>query len=169
VARPRLRLIDERFREDPVHYVLQTLLAFGVIAVIVVTMGVLTSGTIVAALGASAFIVFAMPHYKPARPRHLIGGHAICLAIGLLCSIPVRTIAGLAGNEVVLGLIGAVAVSLSIFAMVVTDTEHPPAAGNALAFAITCAVFDDVLFTLGAVVLLAIVRHVLRGWLRDLA
>ena len=87
----RFRLIDERFREDPLHYTLQTLLAFGVIATIVVAMGVLTSGTVVAALGASAFIVFAMPHYETAQTRNLVGGHVICLSIGLLCSIPVRT------------------------------------------------------------------------------
>jgi len=166
---PRLRLIDERFREDPLHYVLQTVLAFGVIAVIVVAMGVLTSGTIVAALGASAFIVFAMPHYKTARTRNLVGGHVICLSIGLVCSIPVRTIPGLGANEIAIGLIAAAAVSLSIFGMVVTDTEHPPAAGNALAFAVAPFGFEHVLFTLGAVVLLAGVRRALRGWLTDLA
>ena len=165
----KLRLIDERFREDPGHYVLQTLLAFGVIAAIVVGMGILISGTVVAALGASAFIVFAMPHYKTARPRHLIGGHALCLSIGLLCSVPVRLIDGLADNEIVLGLIAAAAVSLAIFGMVITDTEHPPAAGNALAFAVASFGVRHVLFTVGAVVLLATARHLLRGWLRDLA
>ena len=165
----RLRLIDEKFRENPVHYVLQTLLAFGVIAAIVVVMGVVTSGTIVAALGASAFIVFAMPHDRTAGPRHLLGGHAICLSIGLLCSIPMRTVAGLASSEVAIGLIAAAAVSLSIFAMVITDIEHPPAAGNALAFAIARLDAGHVLFTLGAVVLLALVRQILRRWLRDLA
>jgi len=164
----RLRLIDEKFREDPAHYVLQTLLAFAVIAVVVVGMGVLTNGTIVAALGASAFIVFAMPHSPSARPRCLIGGHAICLAIGLVCSIPVRLVPGLVHHEATLGLIAAAAVALAIFGMVVTDSEHPPAAGNALAFAITSVVLDDVLFTFGAVVLLAIFRYALRGWLRDL-
>ncbi len=165
----RVRLIDDRFREDPAHYALQTLLSFVVIAAVVVVMGVLTHGTIVAALGASAFIVFAMPHYRTAKPRCLVGGHVICLAIGLLCSLPVRMVPGLSTHEVGLGLLAAAAVALAIFGMVVTDTEHPPAAGNALAFAITRVVFDDVLFTLGAVVLLAIVRHLLRGWLRDLA
>jgi len=164
----RFRLIDEKFREDPVHYVLQTLLAFGVIAAIVVALGVLTSGAIVAALGASAFIVLAMPHDKTAKPRHLLGGHAICLSVGLLCSIPVRTLPGLGGNEIAIGLIAAAAVSLSIFGMVVTDTEHPPAAGNALAFAIAPFGFEHVLFTLGAVVLLAGFRRALRGWLKDL-
>ena len=165
----RLRLIDEKFRENPVHYVLQTLLAFGVIAAIVLVMGVLTSGTIVAALGASAFIVFAMPHDRAARPRHLLGGHAICLSVGFLCSIPIRTVAGLASSEVAIGLIAAAAVALSIFAMVVTDTEHPPAAGNALAFAVIRLDVEHVLFTVGAIVLLALARHVLRRWLKDLA
>ena len=165
----RFRLIDDRFREDPIHYVLQTLLAFVAIAGVVVVMGVVTSGTVVAALGASAFIVFAMPHHKTATPRCLVGGHAICVAIGLICSIPVRVAPTLSTHEVGLGLIAAAAVALSIFAMVVTDTEHPPAAGNALAFAIAPVVCDHILFTLGAVLLLAMVRRLLLGWLRDLA
>jgi len=163
-----VRLLDERFRQDPAHYVVQTLLAFASIAVIVVVMGVLTNGTIVASLGASAFIVFAMPHYKTARPRNLIGGHVLCMSIGLVCSVPFR-LGVVPSNELTVGLIAAAAVSLAIFAMAVTDTEHPPAAGNALAFSVSLVGFGHILFTLGTVVLFALVRYMLRGWLRDLA
>ncbi len=162
-----MKLVDEKFKQDPKHYVLQTLLAFVAVAAVVTVFGVLTSGVIVAALGASAFVVFATPHSSIARPRNLIGGHVLCMAIGLLCSIPFR-FELLARNEHTAGILGAAAVALAIFVMVVTDTEHPPAAGNALAFAITSIDFAHILFTLGAVTAFALIRHGLRHWLRDL-
>jgi len=163
----RLRLIDEKFRRDPGHFVLQTLLAFIVIAAVVLAMGALTNGAIVAALGASAFIVFAMPAHKTASPRCLVGGHLLCMATGALCSIPLR-LGLIEASPVAQGLLGAAAASLALFGMVVTDTEHPPAAGNALAFAVTSIGIEHAVFTAGTVVLLALVHRVLRGWLRDL-
>jgi CBS-domain-containing membrane protein len=163
----RFHLIDRKFREDPSHYILQTLLAFGVVGAIVLLMGTLTRGAIVAALGASAFVVFAMPASKTATSRSLIGGHVLCMAIGSLCSIPVR-LGLISPTSVSDGLLGAAAVSLALFGMVITDTEHPPAAGNALAFAVAPIGLGHALFTAGTVVLLALARHALRGWLKDL-
>jgi CBS-domain-containing membrane protein len=163
----RIRLIDEKFRQDPSHFVLQSLLAFVVIAAIVLVMGALTNGAIVAALGASAFIVFAMPAHDTAQPRRLIGGHALCMAVGTLCSIPLR-LGLVAPSAVSQGLLGAAAAAIALFVMVTTETEHPPAAGNALAFAVAPIGLEHALFTLGTVVLLAVVRRLLRGWLRDL-
>jgi len=164
----RFRLIDDKFRENPAHFLLQSLLAFVVIAAIVLLMGALTRGAVVAALGASAFIVFAMPAHKTASPRNLIGGHLLCMAIGSLCSIPLR-LDLVPVTEISVGLLGAAAVSLAIFGMVATDTEHPPAAGNALAFAIAPIGLEHALFTAGTVLLLSFVRWALRGWLKDLA
>ncbi|MEA1870772.1 MAG: HPP family protein [Candidatus Bipolaricaulota bacterium] len=162
-----MRLIDEKFREEPGHYMAQVFLAFVVLTGLILLLGSLTNGTIVAAIGASAFIVFAMPKHGTASPRKLIGGHAVCIGVGLLCSIPFRT--GLLGvTDFTTSLVGAMAVSLAIFLMVVTDTEHPPAAGNALAFALFSVGGEHILFTMGAVILLALFRYLLRGWLRDL-
>jgi len=158
--------IDEGFKQAPGHYLLQTLMALVTMVALVIGLGALTNGAVVAALGASAFIVFAMPKHATAEPRRLIGGHVMCVAIGLICSIPLRL--GWIGSVVGQGLVGAVAVALAIFAMVVFDAEHPPAAGNALAFAVSSIAWDHVGFTLGAVVFLAGVHYVLRGWLRDL-
>lgn len=159
--------IDEGFRKHPRPYLLQSLMAFAVIVVLVAVLGTLTHGAVVAALGASTFIVFAMPSRDTARPRSLIGGHSASMALGLLCSLPLRW--GWIESAMGLALLGAVAVSLSLFAMVVFDMEHPPAAGNALAFATSTLAWGHVGFTLGAVFLLSLVRHLLRGWLRDLA
>jgi len=128
-----MRWIDEGFRKDPGHYVLQTLLAFAVIVVIAWVMLQLTSEIVTAALGATAFIVFAMPKHDTAGTRHVIGGHALCIGIGVLFSVLVRYESL---TRVPQALFIALVVSLAIFAMVVTDTEYPPAAANALAFAI---------------------------------
>jgi CBS-domain-containing membrane protein len=163
-----MKLFDERFRRDPKHYLLQSALAFAVVGGIVATFGALTHGAVVAALGASAFIVFAMPKHDTAQPRRLLGGHAVCMAVGLLCSVVFRFDL-LPATSLAVGAIAAAAVSLAMFVMVVTNTEHPPAAGNALAFAIGSVGLDHALFTLGAVLFLAAAHRALRPWLRDLA
>ena len=162
-----MRWIDRRFREDPAHYILQTLVAFVACAVIIISLGALTNGAMVAALGASAFIVFAAPHSKVAKPRSLIGGHILSMGVGLLCSLVFRW-QWLALTEFNAGWIGAGAVALSLFGMVLTDSEHPPAAGNALAFAVSAFDVGHILFTLGAVASFAAIRHFLRRWLRNL-
>ena len=161
-----MQWIDEGFRRSPGHYVLQTLMAFVCVVVLVLVLGILTHGALVAALGASAFIVFAMPKHDTARPRSLIGGHVLCLLIGLACSLPLRL--GWVSPGMGQGLMGAVAVATSIFGMVVFNAEHPPAAGNALAFAIAMGGWGPIAFTLGAVSFLSVVHYLLRDWLRDL-
>ncbi len=162
-----MRLLDEKFREAPGRFLAQSFLAFVAIAGIAIYLGVVTNGAVVAALGASAFIVFAMPGHDTAQPRRLIGGHAICVAIGLLCSIPLRLDA-VPRTPTSVGLLAAAAVSLSILAMTMTDTEHPPAAGNALAFAVTARSFNHVLFIAAAIVSLGVLHKLLQRWLRDL-
>lgn len=162
-----MKLLDEKFVQAPMRFLVQSFLAFVAVAIIAVYLGALTNGAVVAALGASAFIVFATPEHDTAQPRRLVGGHGICIAIGLLCSIPFR-LALLSKTAASVGLIAAAAVGLAILAMTVTDTEHPPAAGNALAFAISARGTDHVLFIGAAVLCLGLIHRLLRKWLRDL-
>jgi CBS-domain-containing membrane protein len=162
-----MKLLDEKFRRSPGRFLAQSFLAFAAVAIITVFFGSVTNGVIVAALGASAFIVFATSEHETARPRRLIGGHAICVCIGLLCSIPLR-LTLVPQTTSVLGLLAAAAVGLAVFAMTATNTEHPPAAGNALAFAVSARGLNSVLFIAVAVVSLGILHRLLRRWLRDL-
>jgi len=75
---------------------------------------------LMAPLGASCFLVFAVPESPFAQPRNVIGGHLISTMVGLL----------------VLGLFGAewwalgLAVGLSIAGMLLTRTGHPPAGAD---------------------------------------
>jgi CBS-domain-containing membrane protein len=62
----------------------------------------------------------------------------------------------------------ALAVGLSIFTMVVTDTEHPPASGTALGVAITGMSPDVVVAVVLGIVLLSLIHRFFKPYLRDL-
>ncbi|MFB0559571.1 MAG: HPP family protein [Dehalococcoidales bacterium] len=166
-----VHLFDKSFVRAPKRYIVQSLLAVVVVAVILYFVEVLTHAAIVAALGASAFIVFAMPHSITAQPRRLIGGHIIGLLSGTVCYFTFLT--GPLGKlvngwEFATLLVYAVAVGLSIFLMVVTDTEHPPASGTALGIVAHVWSYQVIIFILACAIGLAIVRRLLRGYLKDL-
>ena len=77
---------------------------------------------IVAPIGASAVLLFAVPASPMAQPWPIIGGDAISAAVGL-------GVAHVIGNEIVGG---ALAVGLAIAAMSVTRCLHPPGGAAAL-------------------------------------
>ena len=118
-----VRKMVEEFRLYWKHYVLQSL--FATLAVFIVLYFLsLQDAVIIASLGATAFIVFAMPGNLTAQPRNVIGGHLVGLFWGFVFSlIPHPTMLGSL-------VCYSAAVGLSIFTMVVTDTEHPPGVRN---------------------------------------
>ncbi len=164
-------IIDKSFIRAPKSYILQSLLAVVTVAIILYFVEVLTHAAIVAALGSSAFIVFAMPHSITARPRALIGGHVVGLLSGTFChyAFLLGPLGGLFANgEFTTLFVYALAVGLSVFLMAVTNTEHPPAAGTALGIVAHEWSYQVVIFILLAAISLAIVKWLLRGHLRDL-
>ena len=62
----------------------------------------------------------------------------------------------------------AAAVGLSIFVMVVIDTEHPPAAGTALGLVTEGLKWDPVIAVVAGTLVLAVAHHFLKKYLRDL-
>ena len=163
VKRPISKMAEE-LRLYWRKYVGQSVLAtVALFAVFLVLKG--ERAVILSSIGATAFIVFAMPDSVTAGARNVIGGHAV----GFLC--------GLAGafypqaDPPVSYVVVSVAVGLSMFVMVVTDTEHPPAAGTALGIAMegTAQKFWAIgLAVLASVVILSAARRLLRRHLRDL-
>jgi CBS-domain-containing membrane protein len=166
-----MHIIDKSFIKTPKSYILQSVLATVAIAIILYFVEVLTHAFIIAALGASTFIVFAMPHSIKAQPRRLIGGHAIGLICGSICyfAFLVGPAGKLAANwEFMMCFACALSVGLSIFLMTITDTEHPPAASTALGIVAHGWSYQVIIFVLLSIVSLAIVRRLLRNHLRDL-
>jgi CBS-domain-containing membrane protein len=151
----------EEFKLYWKHYVLQSL--FATVAVFAVLYFLsLQNAVIIASLGASTFIVFAMPDSITAKPRNVIGGHLVGLFWGFVFSLVPHT--AMMGSLVCYAL----AVGLSIFTMVVTDTEHPPASGTALGVAITGISFHVLIAVVLAIVLLSLIHRFFKPYLRDL-
>ena len=160
MRRSVLKMIEE-FRLHWKHYVLQSLFATAAVFVVLYFLS-LQDAVIIASLGASTFIVFAMPDSVTAKPRNVIGGHLVGLFWGWVFSaVPHVAVPASLGCY-------ALAVGLSIFTMVVTDTEHPPAAGTALGIAITGISTSVLAAVVLGIVLLSLIHRFFKPWLRDL-
>lgn len=147
------------------NYVFQSALATLTLLIALVLLR-MQHTVIVASIGATAFIVFAMPDSLTAKSRNVIGGHAVGLVCGSLCAVLAASVPSVAI------LAYAVAVGLSILVMVVTDTEHPPASGTALGMAIlpwsVGTWWAPVVAVITGALLLSLAHRVLRPYLRDL-
>lgn len=107
-------------------------------------------------------MIFAMPKSVMARPQNVIGGNLVGLASGSLCALIPKPV-----YEVSL-LVYAVAVGISIFIMVVIDTEHPPASGLALGMAISGFSWSVGIVVVTTIVVLSLVHHFFKSMIHDL-
>ncbi len=80
---------------------------------------------LIGSFGASAVLVYAAANSPLAQPRNVVGGHLLGALIGV-------TTAQLLPFPELLWLPAALAVSLSIVAMIITKTLHPPGGATAL-------------------------------------
>ncbi len=88
-----MEIFDKSFVRKPRNYIIQSLLALIAVGIILYFVEILTHAAIIAALGASTFIVFAMPNSVTAQPRRLIGGACCWLNLWhhLLLCFPYRS------------------------------------------------------------------------------
>lgn len=165
-------IIDPKVKKHLRSYVFQCSLAALVLFIVLTVEGAhLSNVAIIAAIGSTAFVLFVTPHSVSAAPRHVIGGHLICLALGSMVAVFDGTSTGqsmLASAPILFDLEAAVAVGLGIFTMATTNTEHAPAAGTALGVAVQTFSFGLVLFVITSVLVLQAVQLLLRPRLRDL-
>ena len=125
----RLRLELKTFIKHWKNYVFQSLLATASIFLVLIILD-MDEAVLIASLGATAFVVFALPEKFTAYPRNVIGGHFVGLLCGFFGIIALHFLP--ADNNILQNAIYAFTVGLSIFIMTITDTEHPPAAGTAM-------------------------------------
>ena len=161
-------IFDDKLRWAWRSYLWQSALATLAVIAILYVLNVTIHAAIVAALGASTFIVFAIPHNITAEPRRLIGGHAVGLAVGAFCHFAVLQPLLGGGGTFPYVLASALAVGMSIFLMVITNTEHPPAAGTALGLVAQPWGYLTVISVLGFAVLLSLARYLLAPRMRNL-
>ena len=149
--------IKAKFKSLWKYYIFQSLLAGIALLIIVLVLGKEKMLT-VSAIGATAFIVFAMPKLVSAQTKHVIGGHLVGLAAGAIfyfTALPYYVEYPLV-------------VGLAIFIMVAIDVEHPPAVGTALAVVINEVTLNAFIGIMASSIILSQCRYALRRYLKDL-
>jgi len=117
---------------------------------------------IIVSIGATAFIVFTMPGSITAQPRSVIGGHLIGLLSGSLFTFVPQ-------SSMLPSIVTySIAVGVSIFLMVATDTEHPPASGTSLGVAMTGFPPGVLIAVVASATLMSLAHHFLKRYMKKL-
>ena len=162
---------DERIHGGNIkRYLVQCGLATAVVLVLLLVMDTVTQTVLIAALGASTFIAFAVPRSLQSSPRHLIGGYLVGTLVGSLISVLQTMVDWASVMDPHAGLIifGALSIGLAMFLMVITSTEHPPAAALALGIVINEWDLLTLIVVMAGAVVLSIVKQLILPLLMDL-
>ena len=164
-----LRLFDRKFLRYRAYYISQCLLATLTILVVLLILDAVTQTVLISALGASAFICFTMPHVNSSRPRYLVGGYFVGTIVGCGISLLATQVEpGIVPGNAVQIMFAAVATGLAIFCMVITDTEHPPAAALAMGYVFNEWDILTVAVILTGIILLSMTKEIARKYLINL-
>ena len=117
--------IAEECKKSWKQYIFQSFLAAGVVFVVLLALR-LDRPLITISIGATVFIVFAMPKNVTAMPKNVIGGHTAGIIVGFLFALIPHS------SFLSSVFIYSLAVGFSIFIMVALNIEHPPASATAL-------------------------------------
>ncbi len=117
-----IRLLPPHWAPEWRTVLISSSFAFVTLAVIGAVHSLLDNAILVASLGGSAIVAFGMPDSEMARPRSLLGGHALSCVVGIAVSSVVHTSPWA----------GALAVSAALAVMQSTSTIHSPAGADPL-------------------------------------
>ena len=157
-------IIDQYIHSKWAHYIFQCSLATLSLILILVVGDSLLRAAIVVGIASSTFTVFVIPRSVAATPRRVLGGHLVAAMIGTTISLLLQlTVFGAYAEDTkyLLDICAAISVGIGILLMVVTNTEHPPAAGTALGLVIYGFDWSSVVFILASALLLCLVRWIL--------
>jgi len=149
--------IKSKFKKLWKYYILQSLLAAIALFILVLILGK-DKIVVISSMGATTFIIFAMPKTVSAQTKNVVGGHLVGLASGTIFYF----------TTLPYFFEYPLAVGLAILLMVALDVEHPPAAGTALAVVINEVSLDAFITIMLSAVILSQCRYYLKGYLKDL-
>ncbi len=167
-----MRLFDEKFKKLKARYFFQCTLAMFSMMVALIILDGIANAAVIGALGASAFVIFTMPHRHVSDTRFLVGGYIVGIVTGTLCYWSSRLLLWSSGSMIdesmAISFFAALAVGVAIFLMVITDTEHPPAAGLAMGLVLNDWNFQAVLIVMVGIAYLAGMKRWLKPFMIDL-
>jgi len=153
--------IDLKFPKYWKEYLLQS--SFAAIAVFVITILLSNNPVIIASIGATAFIVFAMPNNVSANGKRIIGGHFLGFFIGSCFAVfPFMDLLFFKS------LWFALSIGITVLFMVVLDFEHPPAAGTSLGMTLMGYSNSSAIAIIVSILILAFLSYILKPFLKDL-
>ena len=166
-----MQFFDKKFISNKKRYLLQCILATACVFIVLLILDTMANAAVIAALGASSFIAFTMPHTEQSRPRYMIGGYVVGILSACFCYylsiIPtIKQIAFISDHTLV--IFSSIAVGLSIFLMVITDTEHPPAASIALGLVFNKCNYMSITVVLIGIITLSLLKFFLKPLLKNL-
>ena len=166
-----MRIFDSKFKGNVLRYILQCLIAMIMVFVVLFLDDTVFSMTIIASLGASTFIALTMPHTNAARPRYLIGGYIVGAACGIfmnqVCNYLVSIDVRLLGHPPYI-LSCAIAVGLAMFIMVITNSEHPPAAALSMGLVLQSNVLITAAIAIASIIIVSAIKTLMGKWLKNL-
>lgn len=153
--------IDSKFPYYWKDYVKQSF--YAALTVFLITIILSKNPVLIASIGATAFIVFAMPNDISSDPKRIAGGHLSAFFVGAcFASFPFMEFVFFEA------LWFASSVGITIFIMVVLDIEHPPAAGTALGMVVHGYSDSSASAVIISILVLSLISHFTKPYLRDL-
>ena len=153
--------IDPQFPAHWKQYLIQS--GYAALAVFIITIILSSNPVVIASIGATAFIVFAMPKNVAAQPKRIIGGHLLGFFIGSCFAVfPFMDILFFKAVWF------AASVGVTILLMVILDFEHPPAAGTALGMTLVGYSSSSATAIIASVFILAFIGYIAKPFLRNL-
>lgn len=153
--------IDPQFPTHWKQYLIQS--GYAALAVFIITIILSSNPVVIASIGATAFIVFAMPENVAAQPKRIIGGHLLGFFIGSCFAVfPFMDILFFKAVWF------AASVGVTILLMVILDFEHPPAAGTALGMTLVGYSSSSATAIIASVFILAFIGYIAKPFLRNL-
>ena len=162
---------DVGFRKHKKQFILQSLMAVGVVSIVLIFLDFLADGIVVASIGASSTIAFGNPHAKQAGPRYLIGGYFFGILSGAFCCLIAFGLDQLfpgIHSDFVMALLGAFSVGLTMFLMVITNTEHPPSSALALGLVLNGFSLLSAAVAIIGIALISLTQRLLKKYMYDL-
>lgn len=170
IVRRGVYLIDRNFLRRPKSYAVQAILAATTVAIVMVLQDSVSSIGVTTAVGATAFIVFQMPHSRMAQTRKVVGGHAVAVVVGLVASLIAHEVLGEPyGGTIGIDVIAAAALGFTMLGMAMTDTEHPPGAATVVSLVLRPHPLESGALILISAVALSLIHHYTKRWLINLA
>lgn len=153
--------IDSNFPPQWKAYIMQS--SYAALSVFIITLLLSENPVVIASIGATAFIIFALPNNISAEPKRIIGGHFLGFFIGSCFAVfPFMHII------IFKAIWFALSIGFTIFLMVILDFEHPPAAGTALGMTLVGYSLSAAIAIIISVLLLTIIGYISKPYLEDL-